>query len=84
MSILKRLKKMEIRVIKKDSEFCGCEKKHQFIVLIPTADGGKTTLDGKPYVEPPKVCATCGKPNKEPFYCTFTINPNVEITEETL
>ena len=84
MNIKNRLKRLHSQTIKKDSEFCGCEKEFRTVVLIPTPDGGKTTLDGKPYIEPPKVCATCGKPNREPFYCTFTINPNVEITEETL
>ena len=84
MNIKNRLKKIHSQVIKKDSEFCDCGEGVKFLILIPTANGDKTTLDGKPYVEPPKFCPTCGKPNREPFHCTFTINPNVELTEETL
>lgn len=83
MNILNRLKLLEIRVIEKDSDFCACEKESKITILIPTPDGkGETTLDGKPYVEPPKLCQRCGKPNNEPFHTTFTINPNVELNGE--
>jgi hypothetical protein len=84
MNIKNRLKRLHSQVIKEDSEFCVCEKEQRIIVLIPTPDGKGKTLDGKPYIEPPKFCETCGKPNNEPFHFTFTINPNVEITEKTL
>ncbi len=72
---------MENRIIENDSEFCDCEKEPQFIVLIPTADG-KGMIDGKPYIEPPEFCQTCGKPNAEPLHATFTINPNVNLNGE--
>jgi hypothetical protein len=73
---------MENQIIANDSEFCDCLKEPQFIVLIPTADGGKQTLDGKPYEEPPEFCQTCGKSNPEPLHATFTINPNVNLNGE--
>jgi hypothetical protein len=73
---------MENQIIANDSEFCDCEKGVRFIVLIPTADGGKQTLDGKPYEEPPEFCEMCGKPNAEPLHATFTVNPKIELTGE--
>ncbi len=82
MSIKNRLKKMENQIIGNDSEFCGCDKEPQIIILIPTADGSKQTLDGKPYTEPPEFCQMCGKRNPEPFHATFTMNPNVNLTGE--
>jgi hypothetical protein len=82
MSIINRLKKLQNRIIGNDSNFCGCEKEPQIIILIPTADGSKQTIDGKPYIEPPEFCQACGKPNAEPLHATFTINPNVELTGE--
>ncbi len=76
MNIQNRLKLLENQIIKEDSDFCICEKEPQIIVLIPTADGKGKTIDGKPYKEPPEFCETCGKPNPERFYTTFTINPS--------
>jgi hypothetical protein len=64
MNILTRLKKMENQ-LNVGSEFCRCEKEFQTVVVIPAADGDWATLDGKPYVEPPEFCETCGKPNPE-------------------
>ncbi len=82
MHIKSRLKKLQNQIIGNDSEFCGCLKEPQFIVLIPTAGGKGKTVDGKPYIEPPEFCQTCGKPNAEPLHFTFTINPNVNLTGE--
>ncbi len=82
MNIKNRLKLLQSRIIKEDSNFCDCEKELQIIVLIPTADGKGKTIDGKPYIEPPPICETCGKPNADPFHFTFTINPKVELTGE--
>ncbi len=82
MSIKNRLKKLQSRIIENDSEFCGCDKEPQFIILIPTADGKEKTVDGKPYIEPPEFCQACGKRNAEPLHATFTINTNVNLTGE--
>jgi hypothetical protein len=82
MNIKNRLKKLQNQIIGNDSDFCGCQKEPQFIVLIPTADGKGKMIDGKPYEEPPEFCQTCGKRNPEPFHATFTINPKVELTGE--
>ncbi len=82
MNIKNRLKRLHSQVIKEDSNFCDCETEFRTVVLIPTADGGTTTLDGKPYIEPPEFCATCGKRNGEPMHITFNINPSVELTGE--
>jgi hypothetical protein len=82
MNIRNRLKKLQNQIIGNDSEFCGCQKEPQIIVLIPTADGKGKTIDGKPYVEPPEFCPTCGKPNAEPLRVTFSINPKLELTGE--
>jgi hypothetical protein len=73
---------MHKQIIGNDSEFCGCEKEFRTVVFIPTADGGKTTLHGETYEEPPELCQTCGKPNQEPIHFTFTINPGVKLTGE--
>ncbi len=75
MNIKNRLKRLQSRIIGNDSNFCDCQKEPQITILIPTPDGGKTTLDGKHYIEPAKICATCGKPNPEPFHTTFVIKP---------
>ena len=88
MNIKNRLKQLESQVIKADSNFCDCETELRTIVIVPSSGGGKMTLDGKPYIEPsdeeaPELCATCGKPNRDPFHCTFIINPNVELNGET-
>jgi hypothetical protein len=82
MNIKNRLKKIQRQVIKEDSEFCDCEKEIITVVLIPTADGGQTTLSGEPYTEPPEFCETCGKPNEklEPIHATFNFNSDVELT----
>ncbi len=82
MNIKNRLKLLQSRIIKEDSNFCDCQREPQIIVLIPTADGKGKTIGGKPYIEPPEFCATCGKPNAEPLHVTFTINPKVELTGE--
>ncbi len=82
MNIKNRLKKLQSQIIGNDSEFCGCETELQTVVLIPTADGGKQTLHGETYEEPPEFCATCGKRNVEPLHFTFIINPNVNLTGE--
>ncbi len=76
MNIQNRLKKMENQIIKEDSEFCGCETGIRTIVLTPTAGGGNQPLHGETYEEPPEFCETCGKPNPERFYTTFTISPS--------
>ena len=84
MNIKNRLKRLQSQVIKEGSEFCDCEKEIRTVVLIPTADGGKTTLNGETYEEPPEFCETCGKPNHDPFRFTFTINPDLKLNEEIL
>jgi hypothetical protein len=76
MNIKSRLKKLQSQIIGNDSEFCGCETGIRTVVLIPTADGKGKALDGEIYEEPPEFCETCGKPNPERFYTTFTINPS--------
>lgn len=78
MNIKNRLKLLQNRIIKEDSEYCDCDKEPQIIVLIPTADGKGKTIDGKPYEEPPDFCATCGKPNPETVHTTFVIKPPEE------
>ncbi len=75
MNIQNRLKKMENQIIGNDSDFCDCQREPHITVLIPTADGKGTTVDGKPYIEPPEFCATCGKPNPETVHATFVIKP---------
>ncbi len=82
MNIKNRLKKLQTQIIGNDSEFCGCETELQTVILIPTADGGKRTLHGETYEEPPEFCDACGKRNVEPLNATFTINPTVELTGE--
>ncbi len=82
MNIKNRLKKLQSQIITKDSEFCGCETEIQTVVLIPTADGKGKALDGETYEEPPEFCQTCGKPNPERVYITFTIKPSVNLTGE--
>jgi hypothetical protein len=82
MSIKNRLKKLQSQIIGNDSNFCGCDKEPQIIVLIPTADGKGKTIDGKPYIEPPEFCQMCGKPNAEPLHATFTISTKAELTGE--
>ena len=67
MSIKNRLKKLQIQIIGNDSEFCGCKKELKTIVIVPSPDGGKMTLDGKPYIKPsceetPEFCERCRKP----------------------
>jgi len=78
MNIKNRLKLLQSRIIKEDSNFCDCEREPQIIVLIPTADGKGKTIDGKPYVEPPEFCETCGKLNPETVHTTFVIKPPEE------
>lgn len=75
MNIQSRLKKMENQIIGNDSDFCDCQKEPHITVLIPTADGKGATVDGKPYVEPPEFCQTCGKLNPETVHTTFVIKP---------
>jgi hypothetical protein len=81
------LKQLHSRVIGNDSNFCDCTTEFTTVVIVPSPDGGKMTLDGKPYIEPaedesPKICEVCGKPNREPLNITFNINPSVELTGE--
>lgn len=78
MNIKNRLKLLQSRIIKEDSNFCDCLKELQIIVLVPTADGKGKTIDGKPYIEPPEFCATCGKSNSETVHTTFVIKPPEE------
>jgi hypothetical protein len=82
MNIKGRLQKLQSRIIKEDSEFCDCQREPHITVLIPTADGDRKTVYGKPYEEPPEFCPACRKPNAEPLHVTFTINPKVELTGE--
>jgi hypothetical protein len=77
MNIQNRLKLLENQIIKEDSEFCDCEKEPHITVIIPTADG-KGMVDGKPYIEPPEFCETCGKLNPETVHTTFVIKPPEE------
>ena len=62
MNISNRLKRMEIK-LKVSGEFCACEKDFQTVLILPAVNGGSATLDGKPYIEAPEFCETCGKPN---------------------
>jgi hypothetical protein len=78
MNIQNRLKRIENQIATEDSEFCDCETEPHITVLIPTADGKGTTVDGKPYIEPPEFCRTCGKPNPETVHTTFVIKPPEE------
>ena len=65
MNIKSRLKKMESRIIKEDSEFCACER------------GVSIRLPGDaPF---PETCDICGKPLLIKVI-TFNINSNVELT----
>jgi len=65
MNIKSRLKKMENRIIKEDSEFCACER------------GVSIRLPGDaPF---PETCDICGKPLLIKVI-TFNINSNVELT----
>jgi len=65
---------METQIIGNDSEFCGCEKEIQIVVIYPS-------IDGEPIREPaedypmPETCETCGKRNREPIRTTFVIEP---------
>lgn len=81
MNIKSRLKRIQSQIIGNDTEFCDCQKEFRTVVFIPTEDGGRTTLNGEEYEEPPERCETCNKLNAAPFECTFTIQPNVEVNE---
>lgn len=48
MNIKNRLKKMEIQIIKEDSEFCGCDEQRSY------REPGEPPL--------PETCEFCGKP----------------------
>lgn len=78
MNIKNRLKKLQSQIIGNDSEFCDCQKEPHITVIIPTADGKGKTVDGKPYIEPPEFCRTCGKSNPETVHTTFVIKPPEE------
>ncbi len=82
MNLKNRIRRMEKEIIPENSEFCECETEFTTVVLIPTMDGGKMTLDGKPYEEPPEFCETCAKPNADSLYVSFAINPDIELTGE--
>ena len=81
MNIKSRLKKLQTQIIGNDSDFCGCVKEIRTVVIYPGANGEPIREPPEDYIAP-EFCETCGKPNAEPFYATFTINPNVNLTGE--
>ena len=71
MKILNRLKKLQSEIIGNDSEFCACQKEVKFKIITSPEDD----------IETVDICQICNKPLSEAFRFTFTINPNVQLTE---
>lgn len=73
MNIKSRLKKIENRIIKSDSEFCDCPG--EIKLILPT-------IDGTPVIETFRGCDECGKPIEriEPLIFTFNFNSDVKLT----
>lgn len=69
MNLRSRLKKIENRITKSDSEFCQCEKEVVFKI--------------EPYSESqnlcePIICELCGKLERQMFF-TFNFNHQTEV-----
>ena len=83
MNIKNRLKRMEAKIRKPDSDFCTCSGEIRTEVWIPHFDGEKYVrkLLGTPI---PDVCQRCDKPfmRGEPLRITFKLNSNAELAGE--
>ncbi len=61
MNVKNRLKRMEMEIIKEDSDVCACPKETRNVVILPN-------VDGEPIREPaeddksPEFCDQCRKP----------------------
>jgi hypothetical protein len=72
MQLIQRIKKMENRITKEDSEFCDCEKEVKFKIITCPEDDTQT----------PDTCEVCSKPNREPLRFTFDFQNNLRINHE--